>query len=103
MAGEFPPLEEVIACRVRPASTALVRTLPDGSSVVLDLETEKYFGLDSVGAEMWEALTAHPRVKEARNHLLTIYDVDEEKLSSDLAEFIGTLRSRGLVEVIEDD
>ncbi len=85
--------------QIRPAATAMVRSLPDGSSVVLDLETEKYFGLDAVGAEMWTALVESPTVVAARDQLLRHFDVEEVRLDADLAEFVGELESRGLVVV----
>jgi len=44
-----------LAARVSVPEQVLVRVL-DGQSVVLSLETEKYFGLDEVGTRMWTLL-----------------------------------------------
>lgn len=97
------PLEPIHDRQIRPAATAMVRSLPDGSSVVLDLETEKYFGLDTVGAEMWTALVENPTVAAARDRLLRHFDVEEARLDSDLAQFVDELESRGLVVVSKPD
>lgn len=88
--------------RVRAASTTMLRELPDGSSVVLDLKTEQYFGLDAIAADMWSALIDSPTVGQARDALLATYDVDPERLNSDLSAFVEALASRGLVVVDGD-
>ena len=36
-------------------------------AVLLDLETETYFGLNSAGARRWKLLTTAPSVREARD------------------------------------
>lgn len=97
------PLGPIHDHQIRPAATAMVRSLPDGSSVVLDLETEKYFGLDAVGAQMWTALVESPTVAAARDQLLRHFDVEDVRLDADLAEFVDELESRGLVVVSKTD
>lgn len=94
-------LERWLGSQIRPAPTAMVRTLPDGSSVILDLETERYVGLDAVGAEMWAALTDEEDVSAARDRLMSHFDVDAARLDGDLARFVHDLTSRGLVSARE--
>lgn len=96
-------LEPILPRKVRVAPSATVRSLPDGSAIVLDMESERYFGLDSVGSEMWEALTTKPSVADARTALLNEFAVDEERLDTDLLEFVQALQSRGLVVFVDDD
>ncbi len=73
----------------------------DRESVFLDMKTEKYFGLDEVGTQMWQALTASGSVQEAYEKLLLVYEVDPQQLQSDLESFIGSLREHGLLNVID--
>jgi hypothetical protein len=87
------------SARFRPAATAIVRLLPDGSSVILDAESEKYFGLDDVGTAMWEQLNASDSLGEARDRLLSVFEVGPDRLERDLQEFVGQLVSRGLAVV----
>jgi len=49
------------ADRVAVPSHVLVRVL-DGESVFLNLETERYFGLDETGTRMWQLLTSLPSI-----------------------------------------
>ena len=45
-------------------TNVLIRFL-DQESVLLNLETERYFGLDAVGTRMWQVVTAAPSVEAA--------------------------------------
>jgi hypothetical protein len=78
----------------------LVRDL-DGESVVLSLETEKYFGLDEVGTRMWTLLTRADTIQSAYDSLLAEYDVDPDQLRADIERLIGELSEQGLLVVNE--
>jgi Coenzyme PQQ synthesis protein D (PqqD) len=59
----------------------LVRIL-DRELVLLNLETEQYFGLDGTGTPMWQLATASPSIDSAYHELLAEYDVEPELLRS---------------------
>ncbi len=71
----------------------------DGEMVLLDMESENYFGLDEVGTAIWQAMQEHGNLKEVFDDLLKQYDVEEEVLKNDLSDFVGKLVESGLVEV----
>ncbi len=79
----------------------LVQHLPDDESVFLDLESERYFGLDGTGTAMWKALMETNSVDEAVDRLLREFEVDPETLRHDLTHLIGELSQRGLLRVDE--
>ena len=76
----------------------LVRELA-GESVLLNLETESYFGLDEVGSRMWTVLTESPSVELAFETLAAEYEVEPEQLRSDLETYIQKLLDLGLLRV----
>ena len=84
--------------RVSVPTDVLVREL-DCESVLLNLESESYFGLDEVGTRMWSALKTTGSIEAAYEAVLAEYDVDPERLRHDLMELIGKLVEHGLVEV----
>ena len=84
--------------RVSAASNVMFREL-EGESVILDVDSESYFGLDDVGTRMWVALTEADSVQSAYAQLQTEYDVDTETLRGDLEDLIGKLVEKRLVEV----
>lgn len=67
-------------------------------SVLLDLKTETYFGLDPVGTRMWEALIKAATVEAAYNDLLETYEVDPTQLKKDLEALLDNLVRNGLLE-----
>ena len=71
----------------------------DGEMVLLDMESENYFGLDEVGTAIWQAMQEHGTLQEVFDDLLQQYDVEAEVLEHDLSDFIGKLVESGLVEV----
>ena len=80
----------------------LVRFL-DQESVLLNLETEKYFGLDETGTRMWQLLTGSANIDEAYQELLAEYDVPPETLRENLTELLGHLVEHGLLQVLPAD
>ncbi len=53
----------------------LIRHL-DGESVLLNLESERYFGLDGTGTRMLELLTTSSNVDAAYEKLLEEFEVE---------------------------
>ena len=79
----------------------LVRELA-GESVLLNLNSESYFGLDEVGTRMWTVLIASPSTEAAFDTLLTTYEVEPLQLRNDLHNFIEKLVDLGLLDVQAD-
>ena len=80
----------------------LVRVL-DQESVLLNLETEQYFGLDETGTRMWHLVTTSPNIDAAYQELLAEYDVQPEMLRENLTELLGHLVEHGLLQVLPAD
>jgi len=73
----------------------------DDEMVLLDMNSENYFGLDSVGAVMWQIIEEKKVLKDVLNELLSYYDVEEERLKQDLLHFVENLQKSGLIRVEE--
>lgn len=71
----------------------------DGEMVLLDMESENYFGLDEVGTSIWQAMQEKETLKEVFDILLEQYDVEAEVLEKDLSDFVAKLVESGLVKV----
>jgi hypothetical protein len=71
----------------------------EGESVLLNLKSESYFGLDPVGTRMWTLLANSDSIQSAYETLLNEYDVDADKLRLDMQDLIEKLVSTGLMEV----
>lgn len=80
----------------------LVRIL-DRESVLLNLETEQYFGLDGTGTRMWQLVTASANIEAAYQELIAEFDVEPELLRSHLMELLTRLVEGGLLQVTPAD
>ncbi len=86
-------------------------SIPDGvlvqqienKSVLLNIESEIYFGLDDVGVEFWAALTTEQSVQRAFEVLLEMYDIDPMQLETDLTDFVEKLSQNGLLRIESEE
>ena len=68
-----------------------------GETVLLDLDSEFYFGLDEVGTRVWQMLQEGVNHDAMVDRLLSEYDVEREELERDVRELLGQLLESGLV------
>ena len=90
-----------VETRVMAPPDVLIREL-DGEAVLLNLVSESYFGLDEVGARMWQVLTTSESIETAHAQLLAEYEVEPERLRQDLLALVTQLAGHGLVELHRD-
>jgi len=86
------------AKRVSTPADVLMQEL-DGESVLLNLQSETYFGLDAVGTRMWQVLVASESIQVAYEALLSEYEVEADQLRGDLQDLLRQLMEHGLVEL----
>ena len=83
-------------------SHVLVRHL-DGESVLLNLETERYFGLDPTATRMWELVTTSTTIAVAYEKLMEEFEVEPAVLRSHLTDLLSELKENGLLNVLPAD
>ena len=71
-------------------------------TVVLNLETGTYHGLNASGGKMLETLGSAANVQDAASTLATFYERPLPALEEDLYEFCLRLLDLGLVELKHD-
>ena len=70
-------------------------------TVVLNLQTGKYHGLNSVGGRMLEVVNEAPTVREAAELIADEYGQDPGAIEADLLAFCRDLLDRGLLEAAD--
>jgi hypothetical protein len=68
-------------------------------AAILNLKNSVYYGMNPVGARIWELLKQPRRVSELRDVLLEEYEVEPERCSQDLLALLQKMREEGLIEV----
>ena len=71
--------------------------LVDDETVLLDLESGMYFGLDGVGKRIWESVTDGMSLGDIAAIITAEYEVEEEQALKDVIEFASNLVERGLL------
>jgi hypothetical protein len=82
--------------RLRIADDVVFRDLA-GESVLLNLSTGTYFGLDAVGTRLWHLLKEQGSAAAAIATLQSEYDVDERRLRQDVEALISRLLAKELL------
>jgi hypothetical protein len=67
--------------------------------VLLGMEDGIYYGLNPVGAFIWEQIKEPKTIDQVRDAILDEYDVGKEECERDLYELLKELTGKGLVEV----
>jgi hypothetical protein len=68
-------------------------------AAILNLKNSVYYGMNPVGARVWNLLKQPRSVAELRDVLLEEFEVDEERCGKDLLALLGTMQGEGLIEV----
>ena len=86
--------------------TQSIKVLPDvlsqevsGETVLLDLNSENYFGLNDVGTRIWQLIQEDGDMQKVYDMMLDEYDVDEKQLEKDMEELVTKLVDAGLIEI----
>jgi hypothetical protein len=87
--------------RVKIPDDVLISNLQE-ESVILNLDSERYFGLDDIGTRILSVLTTSDSIEAAHEKLLQEYDVDGEVLRQDLLALVENLEKQGLVQISRD-
>ncbi|MCH8073800.1 MAG: PqqD family protein [Proteobacteria bacterium] len=72
--------------------------LVGNETVLLDLSSGVYFGLDGVGKRIWETVAEGLSLEETASVITSEFDVEETRAQADVIEFVSNLVERGLLE-----
>ena len=82
--------------RVTVPDDVLISQLQE-ESVILNLDSERYYGLDDVGTRFLSVLTTSDSIETAYERLRGEYDVEPQVLRNDLLALIEHLIDQGLL------
>ena len=70
-----------------------------GEAAILNLGNGVYYGLDSVGARVWNLIRQPRTFGQLRDILIEEYEVDAPRLESDLRSLLNQLADERLVQI----
>jgi hypothetical protein len=92
--------ESVLSARIRVPDHVVYRSFAS-ETVMLNLQTGQYHGINPVGGRMIASLERCATVREAAQELSSEFKISSDRLEQDLCEFCVDLSARGLVEVTQ--
>ena len=69
----------------------------DGQTVILDLSSGKYFGLNEVGTRVWALMSEGRSVADIVRILALEFEADAATIERDVRDLLETLKSRNLI------
>jgi Coenzyme PQQ synthesis protein D (PqqD) len=70
-----------------------------GEAVLLNLDSESYFGLNAVGTRIWALLGQNSSLQHAFDTLCAEYEAEPAQLESDLLHLVDEMAKAGLVQL----
>lgn len=70
-----------------------------GEAAILGLKNGVYYGLDPIGARIWNLIQTPVLVSAVRDAIVQEYDVEAERCERDLLDLLQKLGEQGLLEV----
>jgi len=70
-----------------------------GETIILNSKSGVYFGLNAVGASIWNLIQEPKTVKEIQDAILAKYQVEPEQCESDILALLQDMQTEGLIEV----
>jgi hypothetical protein len=92
------PPSVTLASRVTLSDDVLVQEV-GGEVVLLDLASERYFGLDEVGTRIWELLPERDDLTAVHRSLCEEFEALPALIEHDLLALVSELSAAGLVRV----
>jgi hypothetical protein len=89
--------ESLLGVKVKVPQSVVFRSFPT-ETVVLNLQTGKYHGLNPTAGRMLQALTEEASVREAAVAVAAEYDCAAETIEGDICDLCQNLLDRGLIE-----
>jgi hypothetical protein len=71
-----------------------------GEAVIMSLKDGMYYGLDPVGARIWNLIQAPRAVLDLQKTIQEEYEVEPERCHMDLLELLKQFEDHGLIEVL---
>jgi hypothetical protein len=88
-----------LTSRVVRASEAITAAV-DEELVMMDMEAGKYYGLNTVGAAIWQLLESPISVLDLCTTLTQSFEVPSERCTKEVLQFLEQLHAKGLVHAL---
>lgn len=90
------------SAKITISENALLEDMGD-EAVILNINNERYYGLDPIGMNFWNWLKEEGDIDKVLEHAQKEYAIDVETLKKDIGVFVIELHNAGLLSFVEDN
>lgn len=73
-----------------------------GEGVILSLKNGKYYGVNPVGASIWQVIQSPSTLREIQTAITREYDVDQETCNQEVLAFLEQMVNEELIEIVNE-
>jgi hypothetical protein len=100
--GRFSKVSTIAANTIVAQTKELVSSDLDGETVLLSIETGKYYNMDPIGSRIWKLIEEPRSVSQLINILLNEFEVEKKQCEQEVLTFLNKLAGDHLIQVLED-
>ena len=89
--------KSVIRASKQPLSSEIAE-----ETIILDMKSGTYFGLNETGTQIWKWLQEPKTIKDVQSLIMEEYEVEEEQCDRDLQAILQEMLAAGLIEVVDE-
>ena len=97
-----PDVCEIVESSIVVAADEQISSDLGGESVILNMNTGVYHGLNEVGARVWDLIEKPKAVTDIKQVLLEEYEVEADICTNDLFLLLNNLKTAGLIKVTNE-
>lgn len=90
--------EQILPKKVKISDNVLFQEI-DNEYVLLNMETEQYFGLNDIGAKVWQIISQDGTTDILVKKIISEYDVPSDTLTSDIYQLLDELNKEQLITI----
>jgi hypothetical protein len=98
MSSDQPPAaigDDTLVCR----GTSVLTGGVSGETVMMNIKSGRYFGLDDIGSAIWQRLEAPRRFGDLVDQLAADYDADPATIMDDVRTLLAEMATYDLVKL----
>jgi len=91
-------MNEILSKKYSLIEDVVARTNQDGTVIIMKMdESNTFYKINGIAADCWHAIGKNEVISDFIQNIVTEYDVQKEKIESDVTELLNKLLSKNLI------
>lgn len=90
--------EQILPKKIKISENVLFQEI-DNEYVLLNMRTELYFGLNDIGAKVWQIISQEGTTDTLIEKIMADYEVSADTLKADISELLNELSNEQLISI----